>query len=356
MHIPHSQYHGCWWPGNTRSQDISSHGIDQEYSGLSTARVKDWLRSSDAIWRHKSGSTVAQAWLVAWWHQAISWTKVDLSSVRSCDIHLRAIECQTNILYDEFEYYTFKIPTISPRGQWVNALVSWLIHFMMQMVCTLLGLDYLIAINFTYTLLGCFAITGAMRHPLELIMKQWKIMTEQDHMQTLWNILYDLFIECSCIWHIKIFKILLELVMSLMSQRKGARNYHWYFSMFIDTSSCYSYNTVSVDYMVKYFIFLISGWLVSKLIASTSNLPLPDQWCPLWGCSLSQTTPHNCWQTRPNTAGSMSMTRPWALWFVSQFCFESYTVQSCAIFLCESDQLTSVISSYLRSQQHSGYF
>ena len=218
----------------------------------------------------------------------------------------------------------------------------------MQMVCTLLGLDYLIAINFTYTLLGCFTITGAMRHPLELIMKPWKIMTEQDHMQTLWNILYDLFIECSsCIWHLKILKILLELVMSLMSRRKGAINYHWYFSVFIDTSSCYSYNTVSVDYMVKYFIFLISCWLVSKLIASTPNPPLPDQWWPLWVCSLSQTTPHNCWQTRPNTA--VSMTRPSALWFVSQFCFESYTVQSCAIFCV---RVISSLQSFLPIWDH----
>ena len=48
------------------------------------------LRSSDAIWRHRSGSTLAQ-WLVAWRHQAITWTNVDLSSVRSCSIHLRAI-------------------------------------------------------------------------------------------------------------------------------------------------------------------------------------------------------------------------------------------------------------------------
>ena len=33
-----SQYHGCWWPGDGRSQTISSHGIDLvlEYSGIST--------------------------------------------------------------------------------------------------------------------------------------------------------------------------------------------------------------------------------------------------------------------------------------------------------------------------------
>ena len=30
-------------------------------------------------------------WLVAWWHQAITWTNVDLWSVRSIGIHLRAI-------------------------------------------------------------------------------------------------------------------------------------------------------------------------------------------------------------------------------------------------------------------------
>ena len=31
-------------------------------------------------------------WLVAWRHQAITWTSVDLSSVRSSDIQLRAIK------------------------------------------------------------------------------------------------------------------------------------------------------------------------------------------------------------------------------------------------------------------------
>ena len=48
-----------------------------------------WPR--DAIWRHRSVLTLAQVWLVAWRHQAITWTNVDLSSIRSSDIHLRAI-------------------------------------------------------------------------------------------------------------------------------------------------------------------------------------------------------------------------------------------------------------------------
>ena len=29
-------------------------------------------------------------WLVAWWHQSITWTNVDSSSIMPCDIHLRA--------------------------------------------------------------------------------------------------------------------------------------------------------------------------------------------------------------------------------------------------------------------------
>ena len=39
----HSQYHGCWWPVDTRSQGISSCGIyliPRECFGLSTRRVK----------------------------------------------------------------------------------------------------------------------------------------------------------------------------------------------------------------------------------------------------------------------------------------------------------------------------
>ena len=28
LFILHTQYHGCWWPGNARSQGINSHGID----------------------------------------------------------------------------------------------------------------------------------------------------------------------------------------------------------------------------------------------------------------------------------------------------------------------------------------
>ena len=45
----------------------------------------------DAIWQHRSGSTLSQVMAVAWRHQAITWTNADLISVRSSDIHLRPI-------------------------------------------------------------------------------------------------------------------------------------------------------------------------------------------------------------------------------------------------------------------------
>ena len=44
---------------------------------------------SDAIWCHRTWSTLVQ--VMACWHQIIICTNVDLSSMRSCGIHLRAI-------------------------------------------------------------------------------------------------------------------------------------------------------------------------------------------------------------------------------------------------------------------------
>ena len=49
------------------------------------------LWPSDAIWRHRSGSTLARVNACdAWQHQVITKTNVDFSSVRFSDNHLRA--------------------------------------------------------------------------------------------------------------------------------------------------------------------------------------------------------------------------------------------------------------------------
>ena len=49
------------------------------------------LWPSDTIWRQISGSTLAQVMGCCWRHPAITWTNVDLSSVKFSDIHIRAI-------------------------------------------------------------------------------------------------------------------------------------------------------------------------------------------------------------------------------------------------------------------------
>ena len=65
-----------------------------------------WL--SDAIWRQRAGSTPAKVMV---WHQAITWTNVDLSLVRSNDIHLKAISQQDTSYINHQDYlesYLFK--------------------------------------------------------------------------------------------------------------------------------------------------------------------------------------------------------------------------------------------------------
>ena len=52
--FPHSQSHGCWCPGDARSQGISSTGIDLsllQYSSTFSTRSVNTLRPSDAYMR-----------------------------------------------------------------------------------------------------------------------------------------------------------------------------------------------------------------------------------------------------------------------------------------------------------------
>ena len=82
-----------------------------------------WVNSlwpSDAIWRHSSGSTLA--WHGTTWHQAISWTNVDSSSVKSCGINLRAV------LSEKSRYESKLLPHLP----WTNELTCPSICFMIH--------------------------------------------------------------------------------------------------------------------------------------------------------------------------------------------------------------------------------
>ena len=64
-----TQYHGCWWPGDTRSQVIISHGIDLVgYSGWLNIMAVDDLATQGA----RSSSFIVLTWLVIL-DDSISW-------------------------------------------------------------------------------------------------------------------------------------------------------------------------------------------------------------------------------------------------------------------------------------------
>ena len=73
-------------------------------------------------------------WLVAWWHQAITWTNVDLSSVRSSDNYLRANSQKTpqpsiTKISLKITYRYLRFHSNLTRGQWVK----WCIYYISQL-------------------------------------------------------------------------------------------------------------------------------------------------------------------------------------------------------------------------------
>ena len=61
------------WSKHTNYCGLSRCGLVTTYGGIDLSQ--DWLRY----------------WLIVWRHQAVTWTKVDFSSMRFCRIHLRTI-------------------------------------------------------------------------------------------------------------------------------------------------------------------------------------------------------------------------------------------------------------------------
>ena len=105
---PNCYLNHCWfiisrflchsYKGNSiQTAHTSNHYKAFEYF-LSETKVTSpkgqWVNSlwpSDAIWRHRSQSTLAQVMACCLTHQALTWTNVDLSSLRSCGIHLTIV-------------------------------------------------------------------------------------------------------------------------------------------------------------------------------------------------------------------------------------------------------------------------
>ena len=67
-------------------------------------------------------------WLVAWRHQAITWTNVDLSSLRSHDVNLMAISLEISlpsVTKIGLKIIFLKNLLKSPRGQWVKVTARY---------------------------------------------------------------------------------------------------------------------------------------------------------------------------------------------------------------------------------------
>ena len=75
------------------------------------------------------GQLWLRQWLVAWRHQAITWTNVDLSSVMSLGIHLR--ELSLNDVKIPINKTRLKMASRSPRGQWVKTSSLMLMTLLM---------------------------------------------------------------------------------------------------------------------------------------------------------------------------------------------------------------------------------
>ena len=107
-------------------------------------------------------------WLVAWRHQAITWTNVDLSSVRSSDIHLRA--SSQDIPQPSITEIIWKTKYLKCHSNFPGAnelmLLACCPWYTCLLCCVLFSSYEQILVGsleaFTYIIQGCFTGTGAV--------------------------------------------------------------------------------------------------------------------------------------------------------------------------------------------------
>ena len=85
-----------------------------------------WLTHCGLVMPYGTGNAGQywfRSWLVAWRHQAITWTNVDLASTGSSGIYSRVIYLKTQDIKDKVGFHTFEI-TVS---EWLS-LTAFLGH------------------------------------------------------------------------------------------------------------------------------------------------------------------------------------------------------------------------------------
>ena len=103
--------------------DVEPQTYYRQTSNISGTLVGNKIVDHSGVVQVEHTNTDWCAVTVAWWHQAINWTNVDLSSARSCGIQYIIIRRSkdTNQRY-KTENCILKIASRFPRDQWVDAV------------------------------------------------------------------------------------------------------------------------------------------------------------------------------------------------------------------------------------------
>ena len=85
-------WRGSWWQTSKLRQFVTPVTVKLfSFSIMNMLASLTSMWPSAAIWQHRSGSIFAQVMACCVMHQVITWTNIDLSSVRSSDICLRTV-------------------------------------------------------------------------------------------------------------------------------------------------------------------------------------------------------------------------------------------------------------------------
>ena len=94
-HFQHHQYHWCWWPVDTRGQDMSSQCIDQvipEYSRFSTRRLNSL--APGRFQRHFRKVIFQLFFMIDGWRSSckivLKWMPMDLTDGKSTLVQVMA--------------------------------------------------------------------------------------------------------------------------------------------------------------------------------------------------------------------------------------------------------------------------
>ena len=117
----------CCWPQFVMTHETCSTWsilpiFERDISGGGTAKCSNHCGLVTPYGDRDLGQHWLRCWLVAWWHQAITWTTVDWSSVKSSDIHIRAISQempQPSVTKICLKITFLKFHSNFPGGQWV---------------------------------------------------------------------------------------------------------------------------------------------------------------------------------------------------------------------------------------------